>query len=444
LGIYSLIAPVTTNHAIRGAMRPDARVLLGFRGAPQKAAADERDPFSVSFLGGVPTTPAVPQEGDLRCGVCATHSAMRLLMQVSAPLPGVPRRSLLVFVCTGKGKETTVNSTPGREKEEKETVCCAASAAAWHIFRVVAAADDPEAGQGKADGKTDTEDTGSNLTLGAEPKQGAAVAAAEAAPKPSIADLLARRNTALKGKIATAKGGNSPKKGQAHAKKHASPKAKSAAGKQAAGWKAQGGTDEPVVSDGDASSSPVLAPRLVDPIRLEFDDEAAAASELDLAHENDLLRRYEEAEGKVVSANAPSSSDGRGKAKAADSAWEGEEYEDFDADKVFTRFQKVISWAPEQIVRYYTATGCAPLVLSADNVGNTNTPVPPCSACGSRRMVEMQILPSLLTSAGGALPEALGRHVEFGIVTILCCEEDCTPAKPKGLVEEHVHVQPAV
>jgi hypothetical protein len=191
--------------------------------------------------------------------------------------------------------------------------------------------------------------------------------------------------------------------------------------------------------------------------RLEFEDELSAFQEskaADLSHERELLRQYEETSGSAVAlASAVNSASG--------GDWDGEVYEKqgVDNDKAFVRFQKTLSWAPQQVVRYYQSASDAPLRFTQvspksdednadpepvgtaprDNNRDAVVGLKTCDQCGSGRLVEMQVLPTLLSVADGVV----GKHLDFGIVSILSCEDSCCPSPGDGvtLIEEAAVVE---
>eukprot|EP01117_Protostelium_nocturnum_P012898 TRINITY_DN4776_c0_g1_i2.p1 TRINITY_DN4776_c0_g1~~TRINITY_DN4776_c0_g1_i2.p1 ORF type:complete len:723 (-),score=237.95 TRINITY_DN4776_c0_g1_i2:141-2309(-) len=75
--------------------------------------------------------------------------------------------------------------------------------------------------------------------------------------------------------------------------------------------------------------------------------------------------------------------------------WDNEKYE--STERVFLKFQKRMARSPEQIVRY--SFGGAPIWIDNDKPIKLSS----CSHCGSSRVFELQLLPTVI-SLGGLIP----------------------------------------
>ncbi|GMH36391.1 hypothetical protein BSKO_04259 [Bryopsis sp. KO-2023] len=106
-------------------------------------------------------------------------------------------------------------------------------------------------------------------------------------------------------------------------------------------------------------------------------------------HVDDLLSRYEATEGSMES-GLEKDEMGQRKSKARQ-VWDAEKYEStFAVWKPFRAFQKRMGRSPDQCVRYgFGGEFLCPKVIAGK--------VPPCQACGSVRIFEMQTMPPLLT-----------------------------------------------
>jgi len=130
-----------------------------------------------------------------------------------------------------------------------------------------------------------------------------------------------------------------------------------------------------------------------------------------------MAKEYEEKEAKVEDAEA----------------FDSEAYES-SKDKLWTRFQRRVSRAPSQIIRY--DYGGEPL-RSAEGL-EPNPGV--CGVCGTLRVFEMQVMPSVLAdlvpAAGIATTE-----IEWTTLDVYVCpNSECAVGK---VVQEHAFVQPA-
>ncbi|XP_029992453.1 programmed cell death protein 2-like [Sphaeramia orbicularis] len=151
----------------------------------------------------------------------------------------------------------------------------------------------------------------------------------------------------------------------------------------------------------------------------------------DLAHAQDLLRDYERREGVAVAELEGSEGGGGGE----------EKYEKTKArhgDAIFSRFMKIISLCPQQILRY--CRGGKPLFIS-EPPSNMAHVVSSCSSCGGSRTFELQLMPalvSLLQREGGGSSEA---QLEFGTVLVYTCTNSCWTTGSASAVDEFCFVQ---
>ncbi|EPX72731.1 programmed cell death protein [Schizosaccharomyces octosporus yFS286] len=98
-------------------------------------------------------------------------------------------------------------------------------------------------------------------------------------------------------------------------------------------------------------------------------------------------------------------------------------------DTSFLKFQKRISRAPDQILRYYHSDSSEPLWCNKDGIP---TNVPNCS-CGAKRILETQILSTLLTELN--IDHSSENALDWGVLAIYTCSESCDLAN-KGIAEE--------
>ncbi|XP_034033017.1 programmed cell death protein 2-like [Thalassophryne amazonica] len=148
-----------------------------------------------------------------------------------------------------------------------------------------------------------------------------------------------------------------------------------------------------------------------------------------LAHAQELLREYERREGVAV-----------GELMGGEDGAAEEQYEKTRArhgDDVFSRFMKMISLCPEQILRY--CHGGQPLLVS-QLPSDMEHVVLACGSCGGSRMFELQLMPALvnlLQRREGGAPAQL----EFGTVLVYTCTKSCWTVGACSAVEEFCFVQ---
>ncbi|EPY52691.1 programmed cell death protein [Schizosaccharomyces cryophilus OY26] len=106
-----------------------------------------------------------------------------------------------------------------------------------------------------------------------------------------------------------------------------------------------------------------------------------------------------------------------------------EPYTKATGDTSFLKFQKCISRAPDQILRYYHSPSSQPLWCNKDGIP---TSVPDCS-CGAKRILEVQIVSTLLAEL--EIDHSAEDALDWGVLTIYTCSESCDLAN-KGIAEE--------
>ena len=169
---------------------------------------------------------------------------------------------------------------------------------------------------------------------------------------------------------------------------------------------------------------------------MEFEAEPDHEPELDLSHENELLRKYQQQDasfGRLVSSE--------------NEDWSGEVYEKSTLkhvrNKAFKQFQKRVQRSPLQCLRY--DLNGRPLFYASDALSAqlSSLGAPNCPHCGSRRRFELQLMPALLSvlpvagcltlSEGDASRSAEQKSVllqsgmEWGTALIYSCSKDCSP-----------------
>jgi pre-rRNA-processing protein TSR4 len=118
------------------------------------------------------------------------------------------------------------------------------------------------------------------------------------------------------------------------------------------------------------------------------------------------------------------------------SQWrEIEQYQKDTQDPTWRSFQKAISSAPDQILRY---GGAQPIWVQTEG---QPPPPPPCPHCHSNRKYEFQVLPQLLYSlnvesvARSVAPETMEwtKYVlDWGTLAVFCCEKSCLGVEEKN------------
>lgn len=108
-----------------------------------------------------------------------------------------------------------------------------------------------------------------------------------------------------------------------------------------------------------------------------------------------------------------------------------EPYTKAKGDVSFLKFQKRLSRAPDQIMRYYHATSNEFPGLWCNNECIPSS-IPNC-ACGAKRQLEFQILPTLISSMN--IDHSAKNALDWGILSIYVCSASCDLANC-GLAEE--------
>ncbi|CDJ40451.1 programmed cell death protein, putative [Eimeria tenella] len=116
-------------------------------------------------------------------------------------------------------------------------------------------------------------------------------------------------------------------------------------------------------------------------------------------------------------------------------AVETEAYEE-SPDKVFLKLQKRLSRSPKQAIRY--SFGGKPLFISPLSKRDAMPP-PPCPHCSCVRVFEVQLVPAAAEEIQKRRHSADAAPVEWGVVVVFTCREDCVPSNAYAV--EHVVVQ---
>eukprot|EP01113_Clastostelium_recurvatum_P007203 TRINITY_DN13342_c0_g2_i1.p1 TRINITY_DN13342_c0_g2~~TRINITY_DN13342_c0_g2_i1.p1 ORF type:complete len:425 (-),score=79.63 TRINITY_DN13342_c0_g2_i1:66-1340(-) len=195
--------------------------------------------------------------------------------------------------------------------------------------------------------------------------------------------------------------------------------------------------DTPAASDADLTSDPTAPSSIIfTPYFIDVDNEPD-----DPGAEYDDNKEEEEED---VEASDESGDEG--------ASWQAEEYE-YVEDRTFHRFCKRINWSPEQCLRY--CFGGQPL-LASDVEGTPKeilrigegkakeramaalllARVPPCQHCGAKRVYEMQLLSTLLSSL--QVKDGPPHQMDFATVLVYACSASCIVSEA---VEEYVVIQ---
>ncbi|NXG19932.1 PDD2L protein, partial [Grallaria varia] len=164
------------------------------------------------------------------------------------------------------------------------------------------------------------------------------------------------------------------------------------------------------------------------PFYINVVDEEDYTGCLDTDHADELLKEYQQREGVDLEQMMAQSFAGEGG---------NEKYEKSKVkswDHTFHKFMKRISVCPEQIIRY--SWGGQPLFITCPPASITQG-IPACSACGSSRVFEFQLMPALVS----LLQSDSGLSVEFGTAVVYTCERSCWPANHQTPLEEFIFVQ---
>ncbi|NWV31126.1 PDD2L protein, partial [Grantiella picta] len=172
-----------------------------------------------------------------------------------------------------------------------------------------------------------------------------------------------------------------------------------------------------------AGSAPAFQPFYIDVV-----DEEDYTGSLDTDHADKLLREYQQRECvdlEQMMSESFASEDGNEKYEKSEvKSW----------DHTFHKFMKKISVCPEQILRY--SWGGQPLFITCPPA-NLDQGIPACRNCGSSRVFEFQLMPTLVS----VLQSDSDLSVEFGTVIVYTCERSCWPANHQTPLEEFIFVQ---
>ncbi|XP_036246528.1 programmed cell death protein 2-like isoform X2 [Molothrus ater] len=172
-----------------------------------------------------------------------------------------------------------------------------------------------------------------------------------------------------------------------------------------------------------AGSAPVFQPFYINVV-----EEEDYMGFLDTDHADKLLKEYQQRECldlEQMMSESFAGEDGNEK-------YEKSEVKNWD--HTFHKFMKRISVCPEQILRY--SWGGQPLFITCPPA-NLEQGIPACSTCGSSRVFEFQLMPTLVSM----LQSDSDLSVEFGTVIVYTCERSCWPTNHQTPLEEFIFVQ---
>uniref|UniRef100_H0ZH54 Programmed cell death 2 like n=1 Tax=Taeniopygia guttata TaxID=59729 RepID=H0ZH54_TAEGU len=172
-----------------------------------------------------------------------------------------------------------------------------------------------------------------------------------------------------------------------------------------------------------AGSAPVFQPFYVNVV-----DEEDYMGFLDTDHADKLLKEYQQREGVDLEQMMSESYEG----EDGNEKYEKSEVKNWD--HTFHKFLKRISVCPEQILRY--SWGGQPLFITCPPA-NLDQAIPACSTCGSSRVFEFQLMPTLVSM----LQSDSDLSVEFGTAIVYTCERSCWPTNHQTPLEEFIFVQ---
>uniref|UniRef100_A0A8D2PA83 Programmed cell death protein 2 C-terminal domain-containing protein n=1 Tax=Zosterops lateralis melanops TaxID=1220523 RepID=A0A8D2PA83_ZOSLA len=172
-----------------------------------------------------------------------------------------------------------------------------------------------------------------------------------------------------------------------------------------------------------AGSAPMFQPFYINVV-----DEQDYMGFLDTDHADKLLKEYQQRECvdlEQMMSESFAGEDGNEKYEKSEvKSW----------DHTFHKFMKRISMCPEQILRY--SWGGQPLFITCP-AANLDQGIPACSNCGSSRVFEFQLMPTLVSM----LQSDSDLSVEFGTVIVYTCERSCWPTNHQTPLEEFIFVQ---
>ncbi|XP_068058573.1 programmed cell death protein 2-like [Anomalospiza imberbis] len=172
-----------------------------------------------------------------------------------------------------------------------------------------------------------------------------------------------------------------------------------------------------------AGSAPVFQPFYMNVV-----DEEDYTGFLDTDHADKLLKEYQQRECVDLEQMMSESYGG----EDGNEKYEKSEVKNWD--HTFHKFMKRISVCPEQILRY--SWGGQPLFITCPPA-NLDQAIPACSTCGSSRVFEFQLMPTLVSM----LQSDSDLSVEFGTVIVYTCERSCWPTNHQTPLEEFIFVQ---
>jgi len=117
-----------------------------------------------------------------------------------------------------------------------------------------------------------------------------------------------------------------------------------------------------------------------------------------------------------------------------------EKEDETEVDMAFVKFKAVIKKNPDQVLRYQDSG--KPLWISKKGrISDPERQIPPCEACGARRVFEFQVMPQMLNhlSLDTALNEA---SIDWGVLAVYTCSENCkAQGEGKGYLREFIYKQ---
>lgn len=171
----------------------------------------------------------------------------------------------------------------------------------------------------------------------------------------------------------------------------------------------------PVVVKGDPASAYFKAFYITS----DYEPEAGSTTTKLDKEAQELLRQYER--NKRLCEDEDDDKDGGGN---------GEQYTKFEGDRAFKSFQKRVSRAETQLIRW--CHGGEALQVS-DQFPLPGRAPPPCPICGAPRVFEMQLVPGLMNYLEGGDSD----QYDFGTIVVYACSKDCSTSS-MPLAEEHV------
>lgn len=193
--------------------------------------------------------------------------------------------------------------------------------------------------------------------------------------------------------------------------------AEAAANPQTAGASSADTVEEyaPVVVKGDPASAYFKAFYITS----DYEPEAGSTTTKLDKEAQELLRQYER--NRKLCEDEDDDKDGGSN---------GEQYTKFEGDRAFKSFQKRVSRAETQLIRW--CHGGEALQVS-DQFPLPGRAPPPCPICGAPRVFEMQLVPGLMNYLEGGDSD----QYDFGTIVVYACSKDCSTSST-SLAEEHI------